>query len=295
MKNLSRAETLHTKHKFSIVTISYNQAEFLERAIQSVIEQDYRDFEYIIVDPGSIDGSREIIERYRAKISKIIYEPDGGPADGLNKGFSSATGEIFGFLNSDDILYPGTLTKVSEFFDQHHEVDVVSADAFLIDENESAIRKLQSDNFSLQRYAYGSILIVQQSTFFKRHIFEKAGGFNPLNKCAWDGELFVDMALAGGRFAVVREIWSGFRSHARSITSSAKRDDEINEFRDRIFKKILNRDPKLIDYPLTYGYRIMRHLSNPRGLIERLTKGPVYGRYKCSQVVIILISLICSF
>jgi glycosyltransferase involved in cell wall biosynthesis len=278
---------LYNKHKFSIVTISYNQAEFLERAILSVIEQDLDNVDYIIVDPGSTDGSREIIERYRTRLGKVIFEADKGPADGLNKGFSNATGEIFGFLNSDDILYPGTLKRVSDFFDEHQDVDVVSADAFLIDENENPIRKLQSDNFSLIRYAYGSNLTIQQSTFFKSHIYHKVGGFNPQNKCAWDGELFVDMALAGGRFTVVREIWGGFRSHSKSITSSAKFNDEIKQYRDKIFKKILNRNLKLTDYPLKFGYRVMRHLGNPRGIIERLTKGPVYGRYKSISLIII--------
>ena len=82
----------------SIVTLSYNQAEFLERAIRSVVEQDYADIEYIVVDPGSTDGSREIIERYRDRISTVILDPDDGPADGLNKGFAAATGDIFAYI-----------------------------------------------------------------------------------------------------------------------------------------------------------------------------------------------------
>ena len=92
--------------RVSIVTISFNQAEFLERAIRSVIEQDYPDVEYIVVDPGSTDGSREIIEKYRSRISKVILEPDTGPANGLNKGFAAATGEIFGYINADDAFLP---------------------------------------------------------------------------------------------------------------------------------------------------------------------------------------------
>ena len=73
--------------KFSIVTISFNQARFLEQAILSVISQDYLNIQYIVVDPGSTDGSRDIIEKYHNHIDKIIFEPDNGPADGLNKGF----------------------------------------------------------------------------------------------------------------------------------------------------------------------------------------------------------------
>src|SRR5260370_8827288 len=86
--------------KVSIVTISFNQAPFLERAIRSVVEQDYPDVEYIVVDPGSTDGSRDIIERYRSRISKIILEPDTAPANGLNKGFAATRGQIFFYTNT---------------------------------------------------------------------------------------------------------------------------------------------------------------------------------------------------
>ncbi len=89
--------------KVSIVTISFNQAEFLERAMRSVLTQDYPDVEYIVVDPGSTDGSRALITAQGSRI-KAILEKDNGPADGLNKGFASATGEIFGYINADDAL-----------------------------------------------------------------------------------------------------------------------------------------------------------------------------------------------
>ena len=92
--------------RISIVTISFNQVEYLEETILSVLNQSHSDFEYIVVDPGSIDGSREIIERYRDKISKIIFERDIGAADGLNNGFKYATGDILCYLNSDDTFLP---------------------------------------------------------------------------------------------------------------------------------------------------------------------------------------------
>src|SRR5262252_9768046 len=118
--------------KVSIVTISFNQSEFLERAIRSVLEQDYPNLEYIVVDPGSTDGSREIIDRYRSRIAKIVLEPDSGPADGLNKGFAHTTGDILGFLNSDDILFPGAITSAVSFL-KSKDVDVVSGHATVID------------------------------------------------------------------------------------------------------------------------------------------------------------------
>src|SRR5260370_2294956 len=135
--------------KVSIVTISFNQASFLERAIRSVIEQDYNNIEYIVVDPGSIDGSREIISRYSKKINTIILDPDSGPADGLNKGFHRATGEIFGYLNSDDALLPGAIRQIIEWFRGTPDGDIVSRHAYIVDENDRALRRSRSDRFHL--------------------------------------------------------------------------------------------------------------------------------------------------
>ncbi|MCB1155752.1 glycosyltransferase, partial [bacterium] len=87
--------------KVSVVTLSFNQADYLERAIRSVVEQDHDDIEYIVVDPGSTDGSRDIIERYRDRIATVITDPDKGPPDGLNKGFAAATGDIYAYMNAD--------------------------------------------------------------------------------------------------------------------------------------------------------------------------------------------------
>jgi len=81
-------------------------------AIESVLNQDYENLEYILVDPGSTDGSRDIINEYKNRISTIIFQPDSGPAEGLNNGFLKATGEIFGYLNADDILLSGTCDRV---------------------------------------------------------------------------------------------------------------------------------------------------------------------------------------
>lgn len=265
--------------KFSIVTISHNQAPFLERALRSVIEQDYQNKEYIVVDPGSTDGSREIIERYRDRIDQILLQPDQGPADGLNKGFALATGEVYGFLNSDDVLYPGTLRKVAECFQQNPGVDVVSGDALVIDVNDQPIRRFYSDQFSLLRYAYNANTLVQQSTFFRKEKFWSAGGFNPDNRCAWDGEIFVAMGLAGARFATVHDgAWSGFRLHPQSITSSARLTECFQRHFQDSFEKIMGREFGVLDYPALWVMRLAKHILNPLGAVERLLKGPIYGR-----------------
>lgn len=266
--------------KFSIVTISYNQAEFLERAILSVVDQDYGEIEYIVVDPGSTDGSREIIERYRDRIAKIIYDPDQGPADGLNKGFDFATGEVYGFLNSDDTLLPGAIRKVAEFFMLHTDIGLVSGHTYITDKDDNVLRKSYSEKFSLRRYAYGASVLMQASTFFRAGEFKKAGGFNVANRTNWDGELFLDMWLNGTRFYVLDEFLSCYRLQVESITASMKLDENIKKYREYVFKKIMGRDRRSYDKFIMKFYLLVKHLSSPRALWERICKGPIYGRLK---------------
>lgn len=264
--------------KISIVTISYNQAEFLERAICSVINQEYPDIEYIIVDPGSTDGSRGIIEKYRTKVAKVIYELDSGPADGLNKGFNSATGDIYGFLNSDDVLMPGALSFAAEYFKAHPDIDLVSGNCIVLSKRDEVIRKFYSDPFFLYWHAYGSASWVQPSTFFRSNIYKKTSGFNISNSSNWDAELFVDMLLQGGRARRVNEILSGYRLHDESITSSCKLNGKIQMYRKNIFRKIIGRERRIYDYLIFCIIRLCKHIHNPVALYERIMKGQIYGR-----------------
>lgn len=264
--------------KFSIVTISFNQIEFLERTIESVLRQDYPDIQYIVVDPGSSDGSRELIQKYESQISKVIFEPDKGPSDGLNNGFSFAKGDLFGFLNSDDILYPGTLAEAAAYLQAYPNTDIVTGHAYVIDENDNILRKSFSQKMGLTNYAYGACVMNQPSTFFRKDIFLRVNGFNPENKSNWDGELFADMALTGAKFKVVNKFWSGYRLHNVSITASAKMDEAIRQYQKKIFEKIMGRPVRPIDRSIGYMMKMTNHLLHPRALLERVTKGPIYAR-----------------
>jgi glycosyltransferase involved in cell wall biosynthesis len=264
--------------KVSIVTISYNQVEFLQRTIESILNQDYRDIEYIVVDPGSRDGSREVINKYASRLSATIFEPDQGPADGLNKGFAISTGSILGFLNSDDVLYPGAVSAAVRYLIDHSGVDVVSGHAKVIDPNDRLLRRAYSDRMSLTRYIYGGIALIQPSTFFRRTAFMRTSGFNARNRVSWDGELFFEMAKAGCQFALSDDIWSGYRLHATSITVTKKSDREGTGLKEEQFHRVMGRSPNRVDKSLRLFFRMWRHALNPRDTMERVLRGPVFGR-----------------
>jgi len=263
-----------------MVTISFNQAQFLEQALQSVIGQEGVTLEYIVVDAGSTDGSREIIDRYREKLAKVIFEPDLGPADGLNKGFQHATGEIFCYLNSDDYLLPDALMRVEGFFLAHPDTDVVSGHALIVDAAGTVLRRSYSDRFSARMEALGAVALMQPSSFWRAHAFRQVGGFNPKNRAAWDSEFFFCLHRAGGRFALMDEFLSAYRIHELSITGSASMATAAREYRNWVFRAIYGRDPRGIDRILRGGARIVKHCRNLRGVRERLLHGPIYGRFR---------------
>jgi len=267
--------------RFSIVTISFNQARFLEQAIRSVIEQDYPDLEYIVVDPGSTDGSREIIERYRDRIAHRVFEPDHGPADGLNKGFAQASGGIFGFVNADDYLLPGALATVASVFDARPNIDVLSGHALVVDEHGQKNNELISRHFTPNRYIYGAATLVQQSTFFRAETFRRAGGLNIDNKIIWDGELWVDMALSGARFSRVNAVLAAFRIYDASITGSGQHfSEQYHQHHERIFAKVKGRKADKRDRLLKPMYKALEYLAHPAVVKRRLVWGPVVKKRK---------------
>lgn len=265
--------------KFSIVTVSYNQAAFLERTLLSVLEQDYPDVEYIVVDPGSTDGSREIIERYRDRISKIVYQADAGAADGLNNGFAQATGDVYGFLNSDDVLLPGALSKVAAAFGSDPAVDLVTAHCHIIDAQDDWLRHAYTDRFDLRAFAYEACLICQLSTFFTAGLFRKAGGFNVRNTSAWDAELFLRMFQDSRRTILLDTFLGAFRIHGAAITGGATMNQQLREFEAGKFRQIMGRPRRSSDRWVRLVYLLRKYLLEPRSLWQRLRYGSIYGRF----------------
>lgn len=264
--------------KFSVVTISYNQAPFLERAILSVLSQTGVEFEYIVVDPGSQDGSRDIIERYRERLDQIVFDPDQGPADGLNKGFALATGDIFCYLNADDTFEPGALATVAAFLDSHPEFDVVCGHAWIVDSCDQRLRRVWSEPFRRWFVAYGAAVQIQPSTFIRRPAFLRTAGFNIANRSNWDGELLLDLYLTGARIGIVDAFLSTYRLHPVSITSSGRLDAQIRAYQEQVFERLCGRQKTTADRFIGLGFRMVKHLLNPQATVERLRFGRIYRR-----------------
>jgi glycosyltransferase involved in cell wall biosynthesis len=242
--------------KISIVTLSFNQRAYLEEALESVLSQGYPDLEYIVVDPGSTDGSRERILSYGSRIALKIFEPDRGAAEGLNKGFGNATGDVFGFLNADDILFPGSLNRVAEFFRNHPECDMVMGNGYKIDGQGNRTRHYVARNFSVRRFFYGGTQWLQQSTFFKASIFDRSQGFNIANRTSWDGELFLKIADIGAKIGYIDADLGGFRIHDESISGSGRLNNQYLEDRRRMFRQLTGREWQMSDEILSFFFRM---------------------------------------
>lgn len=224
--------------KISIVTISYNQAGYLEETILSVLNQDYSKLEYIIIDGGSSDGSIDIIKKYESQLAFWVSQKDKGPADALNKGFAQATGDFFFYLNSDDQLLPSSISKVVKFISDNPGFDVYYGHGFMKNEKNHTTSKIYSDLWSLYGYRYGRVSIIQQATFISKQAYLRTKGFNLNNKTCWDGELLVDLALSGAKFKRYFSHVALFRIHDDSITGSGERNDLHQRTRQEINDRI---------------------------------------------------------
>lgn len=222
--------------KISIITISFNQIEFLKDCIKSIHSQNYPNLEHIIVDPGSTDGSREYIESLDQPIV-TVFEKDNGPADGLNKGFTKSTGDILYFLNSDDLISENALTFVDQYFKENPSIDVIYGGGFIVDDLGNNTQYVRPTYFSQLSYIHDTTNLLQQSFFFRKSAYERVGGFNSNNRICWDGELFYDMKKAGLTFAALYLSLGKFRIYEGTITGDAKTLQQRKDFRLKLIQE----------------------------------------------------------
>jgi len=197
----------NTIPKISIVTPSFNQGEFLEETILSVLSQNYSNLEYIIIDGGSKDNSTEIIQKYQDKLNYWISEADQGQYDAINKGFTKSTGEIMAWINSDDKYTPWAFELVSEIFREFPEVEWLTTLCPLIWNKYSVpVNCTFKGGYTRNGFMAGEALpnqsIQQESVFWRRSLWEKSGGY-------------IDTSY---QFASDFELWTRFYQHAALYT-----------------------------------------------------------------------------
>ena len=205
----------------SIITPSFNQGQFLEATLSSVLEQDYPRLEYIVIDGGSSDDSRQIIERYAPRLAYWVSEPDRGQAHAINKGLKYAKGDILGWLNSDDVLLPGVTSKVAQLFAQNPQVDVIYGRLGRIDASGWLIPTplLPKDRveFGLDS-VLGECVVNQPGSFWRRAVMERVGLLNEQLHYSLDYEYWIRMALSGAHFMRLEDVLAYFRLSSGSKT-----------------------------------------------------------------------------
>lgn len=220
--------------RFSIVTPSYNTGRHIADAIQSVLSQDYSDFDYLVMDGASTDNTVEVLRGFKDRI-RWISQKDAGQSDAIRKGFCQTTGDILAWLNADDMLAPGALRIVADYFAAHPEVDLVYGDASYIDADGEEIGPcVHVEPFSLSRLLRYSDFIVQPAAFFRRSAYDAVGGLDPTLHYGMDYDLWLKLAKAH-RIAYLPKLLAKYRwlTDNKTAVGGFQRLDELREVMSR--------------------------------------------------------------
>jgi len=202
-----------SKPLVSIITPSFNQGSFLEATIQSVLTQDYPCMEYWIIDGGSQDGSRAIINKYADRIAGWVSEPDEGQADAINKGLRRSSGDIVAWINSDDLYRPHAVARAVAALQGHPEVGLVYSDVDSIDARGELFNRMHYHHWQLVDLMAFKIL-GQPSVFFRRSLLDEVGFLDTSYHYLLDHHLWLRMALCTQLKYVPGEVWAAARMHA---------------------------------------------------------------------------------
>ncbi len=267
----------------SIVTCSFQQGRFLDDTIRSVIGQEYPGLEYIVIDGGSTDNSVETIRRHSDYIQYWVSEKDRGQTHALRKGFERARGEILGWLCSDDLLLPGALATVGNFFADNPEIKAVFGNAIWIDAAGNAIRVKREPRFNRFVFLHDHNYIPQPSMFWRRELYEQVGGLDERFNLAMDSDLWEKFSRAT-KISHVDDYLSCMRYYqaqkTRKFRTAGLREDALIRQRAeglarrscwRPLLKPLARTTRIAEKCLVGGYRspvpvhVSRWLAQLRG------------------------------
>lgn len=216
--------------KISIITPSFNQCSFIEQTIRSVLEQNYPDTEHIVIDGGSTDGTVEVLKKFPHLV--WVSEKDKGQADALRKGFELATGDIVGWVNSDDYYEQQVFGRVAEIFEDPETMWLVGNLSFVFDDGRIVADR--SPEITRQRLLQNPDIIRQQSTFFRKEFLLRAGGWNPEFHLVMDYDLWLRLASLTAPIRLDANL-AYFRMHSEQKTSLDNYLEQGREI-DRILK-----------------------------------------------------------
>ena len=254
----------------SIVTPSYEQGRYLERTIYSVLSQSYPRLEYVVQDGGSRDATREVLKRRGESLSHWTCEPDEGQADAINRGFARTGGEIMAYLNSDDLLLPGSLAYIARYFAAHPRIDVVYGHRMLIDEHDRQIGRLvlpRHDDRTLTLIDY----VPQETLFWRREAWERAGArIDASLRFAIDWDLLLRLRETGARMVRLPRYLGAFRVHSEQKTAREYRQclAECDLLRQRVHGRAMIEDEAQARTRSYLRRHVLRH--NAHRLAARL-------------------------
>jgi len=275
---------MNSSLSLSIVTPSYNQAEFIDEALLSVANQNYQEVEHLVIDGASHDGTVDILRHRSREIGtkhlRWVSEPDKGQSNALNKGFSQAAGDIVGWLNSDDRYRPGCFDYVMNVFRQHPEVDILYGDYTWIDEGGKVFRIRREIEFNYFVLLHHRVpFIPSTATFFRRRIFDEGHRLDESLHYAMDFEFFVRLAASKYRFMHVPSLLADFRFQPLSKTCSAghKQLEEIDIIR-RIYSPVLRKMHKPVPRRLTTA--VLRSCAGVLRYSEKFLRGYYFSQFR---------------
>lgn len=244
----------------AIVTPSFGQGRFIERTILSVLGQNYPRLEYFVQDGGSADETVGVLQRHEDRLSGWASERDSGQSQAINRGFARTRGEVMAWLNSDDLLLPGTLRVVADFFRTHPDVDVLYGDRLLIDEKDLEIGRWIMPGHDSAMLSWGDY-IPQETLFWRRSIWDRAGAcVDESLRFAMDWDLLLRFREAGARFAHLPRFLGAFRVHGSQKTS-AEIDDVGNREMEQVRSRALGRVPTRAERLRAVLPFLLRHMA----------------------------------
>ena len=239
--------------KVSFITPSFNQGRFIQRTIESILSQDMSDSEYVVMDGGSTDETVEILKQYEDRL-RWVSEKDDGQTHAINKGLQATNGEIIGWLNSDDIYYPGAVRAAYEFLQANEQIDIVYGDATYIDEEDGITDLYPTEPWNFRRLK-DSCFICQPGAFFRRRVVERFGLLDERINFCMDYEYWLRSASAGARFAYLPRVLAGSRMYPTNKTLGFTEifHVEILDMMRRLFGQVPDR------WLLNYAHTVLKN------------------------------------